>query len=60
MGKKKRKFSKSKVRIFISLLIFGSITTMLGYNCLNNILQIIQIGDLDTPSREYDIKTNLK
>lgn len=41
MGKKrKRKASKSKIRIFISLIIFGSVTAALGYNCLSNILQI--------------------
>ena len=41
MGKKKkRKTSKSKIRIFISLIIFCSVTVALGYNCLNNILQI--------------------
>lgn len=41
MAKKKRKkASKSKIRIFISLIIFGSVTAALGYNCLNNVLQI--------------------
>lgn len=41
MGKKKkRKTSKSKIRIFISLIIFGSVIVALGYNCLNNILKI--------------------
>ena len=38
--KKKRKTFKSKIRIFIALIIFGSITTTLGYNCLSNILKI--------------------
>ena len=38
--KKKRKKVKFKVRIFVSLIIFGSITAALGYNCLTNILQI--------------------
>lgn len=41
MGKKKkRKASKSKIRIFISLIIFGSVVSALGYNCLNNIIKI--------------------
>ena len=41
MGKKKkRKTSKTKIRIFISLIIFGSVTVALGYNCLTNILKI--------------------
>lgn len=38
--KKKRKTSKSKIRIFVSLIIFGSVTAALGYNCLTNVLQI--------------------
>lgn len=38
--KRKRKASKSKIRIFISLIIFGSVTCALGYNCLCNILKI--------------------
>lgn len=41
MGKKrKRKASKSKIRIFISLIVFGSVLSALGYNCLNNIIEI--------------------
>ena len=38
--KRKRKTSKSKIRIFISLIIFGSVTCALGYNCLTNIIKI--------------------
>ena len=38
--KKKRKASKSKIRIFLSLIIFGSVTVALGYNFLSNILKI--------------------
>lgn len=38
--KRKRKNIKSKIRIFVSLVIFGSVTVALGYNCLSNILQI--------------------
>ena len=41
MGKKKkRKTCKSKIRIFVSLIVFGSVTAALGYNCLNNIIKI--------------------
>ena len=39
-NKKKRKASKSKIRVFIALIIFGSVTVALGYDCLNNILKI--------------------
>ena len=38
--KKKRKTSKSKIRIFISLIVFGAVTVALGYNCLTNITKI--------------------
>ena len=37
---KKRKTSKSKIRIFVSLIVFGAVTAALGYNCLTNILKI--------------------
>ena len=46
MGKKrKRKTSKCKIRIFISLIIFGSVISALGYNCLNNIIKIQKMKD---------------
>ena len=38
--KKKKKSIKSKIRILFSFIIFGAITVALGYDCLNNILQI--------------------
>ena len=38
--KKKRKTSKSKIRIFISLIVFGAVTVALGYNCMTNIKKI--------------------
>lgn len=38
--KRRRKTSKSKIRILISLIIFGSVTAALGYNCLTNIMKI--------------------
>lgn len=41
MGKKrKRKTSKSKIRIFVSLIVFGSVTVALAYNCFTNIVKI--------------------
>ena len=41
MGKKKkRKASKSKIRVFVSLIVFGFITVVLGYNCFNTIMKI--------------------
>lgn len=43
--KKKRKASKSKIRIFISLIVFGSVTAALGYNCLSNILEIQKLEE---------------
>ena len=38
--KKKRKIVKSKIRIFIVLIIFGTVTAVLGYNCVTNIVKI--------------------
>ena len=38
--KKKRKTSKSKIRIFVSLIVFGAVTATLGYNCFTNIMKI--------------------
>jgi len=41
MGKKKkRKTSKSKIRILISFIVFGSVIAALFYDCLN-IIEII-------------------
>ena len=41
MGKKKkRKTSKLKIRIFICIIVFGSVTAALGYNCFCNIIKI--------------------
>ena len=41
MGKKKkRKVSKSKIRIFFAIILFGFITVALGYNCLSNVIKI--------------------
>ena len=41
MGKKKkRKTSKSKIRIFVSLIVFCAVTAALGYNCFTNIMKI--------------------
>ena len=38
--KKKKKTIKAKIRILFSLIVFSGVTLALGYNCLNNILQI--------------------
>ena len=38
--KRKRKPSKSRLRIFICLIIFASITGTLGYDCISNIRKI--------------------
>lgn len=42
-NKRKKRVVKSRVKIFFLLLVFGSITCMLGYNCLCTILQIRQL-----------------
>ena len=51
--KKKRKTSKSKIRIFVSLIIFGSVTCALGYNCLTN---LIKINDMREEKKELQNK----
>ena len=41
MAKKRRKKAfKAKIRIFLAIIVFGTITSLLGYNCLTNILKI--------------------
>ena len=41
MAKKKiRKSIKSKIRIFIAFVVFGTIISVLGYTCLSNIMEI--------------------
>lgn len=41
--KKKKKSLKSKIRIFISLIVFGSITASLLYNCAYNVIKIFEL-----------------
>ena len=41
--KKKKNTLKSKVRIFISLVVFGSITASLLYNCAYNVMKIFEL-----------------
>lgn len=41
--KKKKKIFKSKVRIFITFIIFGLLFSMLGYDCLSNIKKINEL-----------------
>ncbi len=47
MGKKrkKRKTSKSKIRIFLALIVFGTVTTILGYNLFTNIVSISKMKE---------------
>lgn len=42
-NKKRRKASKCKIRIFLALIIFGTITGCLGYNLFNNLMTIRQM-----------------
>lgn len=37
---KKKKASKRKIRIFLALVIFGTVIASLSYNLLNNIINI--------------------
>ncbi len=40
MGKKKKKASKHKIRLFLAFVVFGSITAVLGYNLYTNVMSI--------------------
>lgn len=42
---KKRKTSRYKIRIFVSLVIFGAVTISLGYNLFNNVININKMKD---------------
>ena len=44
MKKKKRKILKCRIRFFLAFILFGSITAVLGYNLVNNILIINQMN----------------
>ena len=43
--KKKNKSLKSKIRIFISLIVFGAITASLLYNCAYNVIKIFELKE---------------
>lgn len=49
MAKKKKIVKKnrlsSKVRIFISLITFGVILSLLGYNCYQNVYQVAKLNN---------------
>ena len=38
--KKRKKTVKSKIRIFFALVVFGTVISLLGYNCLTNVIKI--------------------
>lgn len=42
--KTKRKTLKYRIRFFLAFVLFGSITAILGYNLINNILIINQMN----------------
>ncbi len=44
-NKKKKNRLKSKIRIFISLIVFGSITASLIYNCAYNVIKIFELKE---------------
>ena len=49
--KKKRKTFKFKVRIFVAVVVFGAVTSALGYNCLMN---IVKIQELKNKKKSYE------
>jgi len=44
MAKKRRKTSKHKIKFFFALLVFGGITTVLGYNLFCNVMAINEMN----------------
>lgn len=44
-NKKKKNRLKSKVRIILSLIVFGSITASLLYNCAYNVIKIFELKE---------------
>ena len=46
---------KSKVRIFISLVVFGSITASLLYNCAYNVMKIFELKQEELRLKEEQI-----
>lgn len=53
--KKKKNTLKSKVRIFISLVVFGSITASLLYNCAYNVMKIFELKQEELRLKEEQI-----
>ncbi len=51
MKKRKRKASFSKIKLLFVIVVFASVTTALGYNCLSNILKIY---DMKNEKRELE------
>ena len=58
MAKKKKMVKKtrlsSKIRVFISLVTFGVILSLLGYNCYQNVYQVAKLNN-----RKKELKKEL-
>ena len=53
--KKKKNSFKSKIRIFISLIVFGSITASLIYNCAYNIIKIFELKEEESRLKQEQV-----
>lgn len=69
MTKKKRKNTKSKVRILLFFVVFGSITLYLSYNFFSNVSKILEIKEekkllqyklVDLQDKESELNSDIK
>ena len=56
--KKKRISVKSKVRIFLSIIVFGAITASLFYNCMYNIIKIKELKSEEIRLKNEQVTLN--
>ncbi len=56
MSKKKKRKAKFKFRFFLAIIVFGSITTVLGYNLFTS---IASIKEMKATKKELEEKISL-
>ena len=56
MKKRRKKASKHKIRMFLAFIIFGGITSVLGFNLFTNIMSINRLNNEKTDLKEKIVK----
>lgn len=56
MKKRRKKASKHKIRMFLAFIIFGGITSVLGFNLLTNIMSITELNSEKKNLKEKIVK----